>query len=310
MDIVKFGMIVMAALAVMFAFGYFRMKDRYEVVSADYKQSCSDHERRCIILKNAERNAVSAKTRLEKMCNKHGICTVCGSMFSHDIDEPFASCKCGTAEWYTLTPYMLLEQKIYNLRNYIAALNASFKYGSNDQIVEGIVKHNANLTWRKTNNTNSMGQTGYEPVLTMNGIPCPALLNIHLLYDVPEYCQEFASPAVTDEVEDDAGTSDQTIELDSLRGPGGPAGGNFFNAEGGPGPVGAKSPDYEGEGTQGRTVSPTSTHEDNAKSFFDNQEFSRTVRVDTTTVHSDPSPSPSPSPDYSSSSSGGTSGCD
>lgn len=287
MDIVKFGLIVMSVLAVMFAFGYFRMKDRYEVISADYKQSCSDHERKCILLKNAERNAVSAKTRLEKMCNRHGICTVCGSMFSHDIDEPFASCKCGTSEWYTMTPYMILEQKIYNLRKYIAALNASFKYGSNDQIVEGIVKHNANLAWRKTNNTNSMGQTGYEPILTMNGIPCPALLNIHLLYDVPEDCQEFASPKQETE---DVGTSGQTIELEGLKGP---AGGNYPYLDGGPGPTGAPS-----------------THDDNAKSFFDNQEFSRTVRVDTPTVHSDPAPSPAPDYSASSSSSGGTSGCD
>ena len=47
-----------------------------------------------------------------ELLHKHGICTKCGEMYSHSIDEPFASCDCGTSEWYNLTPYMELEKKI------------------------------------------------------------------------------------------------------------------------------------------------------------------------------------------------------
>jgi len=47
--------------------------------------------------------------RLEAAQNlllKHGICDKCGELYEHDYDGPFASCKCGTSEWYNLTPHM------------------------------------------------------------------------------------------------------------------------------------------------------------------------------------------------------------
>lgn len=49
---------------------------------------------------------------LTALLNKHGVCTVCGEMYSHHIEEPFASCNCGTSEWYEFTPYMELENKL------------------------------------------------------------------------------------------------------------------------------------------------------------------------------------------------------
>lgn len=49
------------------------------------------------------------QTKLEKfnaLLTKHGICEECGELFEHDYDSPFASCKCGTSEWYNFTPHM------------------------------------------------------------------------------------------------------------------------------------------------------------------------------------------------------------
>lgn len=51
------------------------------------------------------------------LLHKHGVCTGCGDMYSHDIDSPHASCKCHTSEWYDLTPYMELEKQIYILKD-------------------------------------------------------------------------------------------------------------------------------------------------------------------------------------------------
>lgn len=53
---------------------------------------------------------------LKKLLDKHGICTKCGEIYSHEIKEPFAHCSCGTSEWYQLTPYMKLEKTIFELR--------------------------------------------------------------------------------------------------------------------------------------------------------------------------------------------------
>jgi predicted nucleic acid-binding Zn-ribbon protein len=53
-----------------------------------------------------------------QLMQKHGICTTCGEMFSHHLSEPFASCMCGTAEWYDFTPYMKLEQQLRNKRSH------------------------------------------------------------------------------------------------------------------------------------------------------------------------------------------------
>ena len=49
------------------------------------------------------------------LLEKHGVCEECGEMMSHSITEPIASCKCKQAEWYHLTPYMELEQKVHNI---------------------------------------------------------------------------------------------------------------------------------------------------------------------------------------------------
>ena len=54
--------------------------------------------------------------QLTGLLEKHGICTTCGDIFSHEIEEPFAHCGCGTSEWYKFTPYMDLEHKLYLLR--------------------------------------------------------------------------------------------------------------------------------------------------------------------------------------------------
>ena len=53
---------------------------------------------------------------LLSLLNKHGVCITCGEMYSHDIEAPFASCNCKTAEWHKLTPYMKLEKAI-NMRD-------------------------------------------------------------------------------------------------------------------------------------------------------------------------------------------------
>lgn len=48
----------------------------------------------------------------DELLRKHGICADCGELYSHHIHEPFASCKCGTSEWYEPTPHMKLEQQL------------------------------------------------------------------------------------------------------------------------------------------------------------------------------------------------------
>ena len=55
--------------------------------------------------------------RLKSLLDKHGVCTKCGDMYSHDIEQPFAHCSCGTSEWYQLTPYMKLEKTIFEMRS-------------------------------------------------------------------------------------------------------------------------------------------------------------------------------------------------
>lgn len=58
-------------------------------------------------------NMVSA--HYENILTKVGVCSDCGEMYSHSLDEPIANCKCKQAEWYTLTPYMQLEQRCKQL---------------------------------------------------------------------------------------------------------------------------------------------------------------------------------------------------
>lgn len=50
--------------------------------------------------------------RLIQLLNTHGVCTDCGEMYHHDIDEPFASCDCKQSEWYSFTPYMRLQERL------------------------------------------------------------------------------------------------------------------------------------------------------------------------------------------------------
>lgn len=55
--------------------------------------------------------------RLVKICTDNGICQRCGAPWEHHMDEPFASCLCGTSEWYNLdTPYMKLQKEVQDLQ--------------------------------------------------------------------------------------------------------------------------------------------------------------------------------------------------
>lgn len=48
---------------------------------------------------------------------KHGVCLECGEIFSHHLDEPFASCGCCTAEWHDFTPYQKLQYELEKAKN-------------------------------------------------------------------------------------------------------------------------------------------------------------------------------------------------
>lgn len=57
------------------------------------------------------------KERLLKICEDNGICSICGLPWEHHMDEPFASCGCGTSEWYNFdTPFMKLQKEIQELQ--------------------------------------------------------------------------------------------------------------------------------------------------------------------------------------------------
>ena len=43
---------------------------------------------------------------------------MCGELIEHHLDEPFASCRCGTSEWYEFTPHMQFQSYV-NERNKI-----------------------------------------------------------------------------------------------------------------------------------------------------------------------------------------------
>lgn len=52
-------------------------------------------------------------SQLKSLLNAHGICVDCGQVMKHHVDEPFASCACGTAEWADgFTPYMKLQMSV------------------------------------------------------------------------------------------------------------------------------------------------------------------------------------------------------
>lgn len=63
--------------------------------------------------KKSLRNTESKEQYYLSLLNKHGVCTDCGEMYSHEMEGPFAGCGCCTSEWYTYTPFMKLEEKIY-----------------------------------------------------------------------------------------------------------------------------------------------------------------------------------------------------
>lgn len=51
--------------------------------------------------------------RFLDICKDNGICVDCGTPWEHHMDEPFASCNCGTSEWYDFdTPYMRLQKQL------------------------------------------------------------------------------------------------------------------------------------------------------------------------------------------------------
>ena len=61
---------------------------------------------------------MSELQRIKDICNKNGICTDCGQHWEHHLDEPFASCGCGTGEDTTLrSPYMQLQKRFYDYRH-------------------------------------------------------------------------------------------------------------------------------------------------------------------------------------------------
>ncbi len=59
---------------------------------------------------------------LSRLIDKHGICPKCEEMYSHHLDEPFASCSCGTSEWHDFTPYMKMEKALRMREEQIAHL--------------------------------------------------------------------------------------------------------------------------------------------------------------------------------------------
>lgn len=57
---------------------------------------------------------IEMRDRIRKLEAELGFCFTCGKMYEHEIDAPFASCDCGTSEWNKLTPYMKLQQQLFN----------------------------------------------------------------------------------------------------------------------------------------------------------------------------------------------------
>ena len=53
---------------------------------------------------------------LRKLLQYHGICIRCGELLHHELNAPFASCSCGTQEFYRKTPHMLLQERHSRLR--------------------------------------------------------------------------------------------------------------------------------------------------------------------------------------------------
>lgn len=81
-----------------------------------------DYSERINKIKSENAKLKEENSILEKMLRKHGVCTVCGEMFEHDVTEPFANCVCFAhrTEWPgDLTPYQELQKEIHELKKLI-----------------------------------------------------------------------------------------------------------------------------------------------------------------------------------------------
>lgn len=86
-------------------------RDRLTVYRRDLDELVKQFE---YLDKIARASYENSQPHVEPLLHKHGVCRNCGEMYGHHIDEPFASCKCGTSEWSgRLTPYMDLEIKLW-----------------------------------------------------------------------------------------------------------------------------------------------------------------------------------------------------
>lgn len=85
---------------------------------------------------------VTTETSLQLLA-KHGICSDCGEFYEHHIYEPFASCSCGTSEWYELTPHMMLRQQLNDAKREakLVRLNSIYRSLLNEMLAEGIINN-------------------------------------------------------------------------------------------------------------------------------------------------------------------------
>lgn len=296
----KFAIGLFAFLAIMFAFGYFRMKDRYETLLDVSNEREAFQKRGLDSLLESLGEVRSKVTNLLKICDTNGICIQCGRHYSHDIVAPFASCGCHTTEWGEgLSPYMLLEKKVFELRRYADILGAEHDAPNHQQIIEAISKDGMSCVWRKRRTEDD--SVVFYPVIMFNGLPFgPALFEDCYYSDVPEQYR-----------------NDIDFEPEKDLGPTGPSMGQGCEGQSGrtasiPGAPGLAGYDskYVGDSGPGPLGDPGKTHEDNAKSFFETTETRQSNSYVETAAPTASSPSPSPDYSSSSSSSGGSSGCD
>lgn len=67
---------------------------------------------------------MSQEQKYLELLHKHGICPECGTLNEHHLDGPFASCHCGTSEWYEFTPHMLLQKRCANLETELTSVKS------------------------------------------------------------------------------------------------------------------------------------------------------------------------------------------
>lgn len=84
-----------------------------------------------------------APTSADELLRKHGICGECGELFEHHIYEPFASCKCGTSEWYELTPHMELQKQLNDAKREakLSQLSPTYRMLLNTMLADGIIEY-------------------------------------------------------------------------------------------------------------------------------------------------------------------------